>query len=114
MGELYTLIFDDNKLNESAKTYVLESLNEQRLSHKVYENAVELCETIVSPDFPVAFIPIQNSSDCLDIVLVLPDLSSWYKLRPILRSYCGQSFSSFDGELIEPSYYTPPLEWISK
>ena len=108
------MIFDDYKLNESAKTYVLESLNEQRLSHKVYENAVELCETIVSPDFPAAFIPIQNSSDCLDIVLVLPDLSSWYKLRPILRSYCGQSFSSFDGELIEPSYYTPPLEWISK
>lgn len=108
------MIFDDNNLNLRAKTFVLESLNEQHLNQKVYENAVELCETIVSPDFPAAFIPIQNSSDCLDIVLVLPDLSSWYKLRPILRSYCGQSFSSFDGELIEPSYYTPPLEWISK
>lgn len=108
------MIFNDNKLNLRAKTFVLESLNEQCLNHKVYENAVELCETIVSTDFPAAFIPIQNSSDCLDIVLVLPDLSSWYKLRPILRSFCGQSFSSFDGELIEPSYYTPPLEWISK
>jgi len=114
VGELCTLIFDDNKLNLYAKKLTVDSLKKKQLDQYVYDNAVDLCETIALTDFPGAFIPIQNSSDCLDIVLVLPDLSSWYKLRPILKSYCGQSFSSFDGELTGPTFQSRILEWISK
>ena len=114
MGELCTLIFDDNKLNLYAKKLAVDSLKKKQLDQYVYDNAVDLCETIGLTDFPGAFIPTQNSSDCLDIVLVLPDLSSWYKLRPILKSYCGQSFSSFDGELTGPTFQSRILEWISK
>ena len=59
--------------------------------------AKSIAETIVSSEFLV-LLPFIGQNNELEIIAVTAQQSDWYKLSPVLKSYCGPSFSSYDGQ----------------
>ena len=57
-----------------------------------------IAETIVSSEFPGALLPFIGQNNELEIIAVTAQQSDWYKLSPVLKSYCGPSTPSYDGQ----------------
>lgn len=86
----------DPDFNKCVHKLVIENIEGSSLNKDQQMVAREIAKTCILDNFPGALLPQVSENGSTTIVVAFEEFSDWYKLSPIIRSFCGPSFSDFE------------------
>ena len=86
----------DPDFNESVYKFAIQNIEGSSLNKDQKLVAREIAKTCVLDNFPGSLIPNVSENGSTTVFVAFEKFVDWYRLSPIIRSFCGLSFSDFD------------------